>query len=227
MIVGNWMQHNPVTVTGETLVSEARRLLDEHGVQALPVVDGRGRARGLVTRSNLLRLEHFVLRTQNQDEYDFFVTRLRVRDVMVRNPGTVRVDDTMEHCLRKGRELHVAQLLVMDGERVVGTISATEIFELAAHTVGAWERRHGVTLAPLWLGPGVLGRVIDTVTAEGAVLHAVYPMGAQQDGEEEHGLSTVVLRFRSCDLGRVVAALEAAGFPVAARSDPHARELAA
>src|SRR5512135_1500918 len=109
MIVGNWMQHNPVTVTGETLVSEARRLLDEHGVQALPVVDERGRARGLVTRSNLLRLEHFVLRTQNQDEYAFFVNRLRVRDVMVRNPGTVRVDDTMEHCLRKGRELHVAQ----------------------------------------------------------------------------------------------------------------------
>ncbi len=196
-------------------------------MQALPVVDGRGRLRGLLTRSNLLRLEHFVLRTQNQDEYDFFLNRLRVRDVMVRKPATVRVDDTMEHCLRKGRELHVAQLLVMDGERVVGTISATEIFELAAHTVGAWERRHGLTLAPLWLGPGVLGRIVDTVTAEGAILHAVYPMPADQDETGGgRGLATVVLRFRSCDLGRVAAALEAVGFPVVARSEPH-RELAA
>jgi acetoin utilization protein AcuB len=227
MIVGNWMKHDPVTVTSDTLVSEARRLLDEHGVHALPVIDGRGRPRGLLTRSNLLRLEHFVLRTQNQDEYDFFLNRLRVRDVMVRNPATVRVDDTMEVCLRKGRELHVAQLLVMDGERVVGTISATEIFELAAHTVGAWEKRNGLTLAPLRLGPGVLGRIVDTVTAEGAVLHAVYPMGAEEDESGGRGHSTVVLRFRSCDLGRVAAALEAAGFPVVARSEPHGRELAA
>lgn len=226
MIVGNWMKHTPVTLTGEILVSEARRLLEEHGAQALPVVDGRGRPRGLVTRSNLVRLEAFVLRTQSQDEYDYFLTRLRVRDVMVRNPATVRVDDTMEHCLRKGRELRVAQLLVMDGERVVGTISAAEIFDLAAYTVGAWEKRHGITLAPLRLGPGVLGRIVDTVTAEGAVLHAVYPMGAQED-DGGHGLSTVVLRFRSCDLARVSAALEAAGFPVAARSEPHGRELAA
>jgi acetoin utilization protein AcuB len=227
MIVGNWMKPNPVTLAGDMLVSEARRLLEEHGVPALPVVDGRGRLRGLVTRVNLVRLEHFVLRTQNQDEYDFFLKRVRVRDVMVRNPATVRVDDTMEHCLKKGRELHVAQLLVVDGERVVGTISAAEIFDLAAYTVGAWEKRHGLTLAPLRLAPGVVGRIVDTVTAEGAVLHAIYPMGPQQDETDGRGLSTVVLRFRSCDLGRVSAALEAAGFPVVARSEPHGREMAA
>lgn len=226
MIVGNWMKANPVTIEPDLLVSEARRLLDEHGVHALPVVDARGRPRGLVTRSNLVRLEHFVLRTQSQDEYEFFLKRVRVRDVMVRNPASVRVDDTMEHCLRKGRELGVAQLLVMDGERVVGTISATEIFELAAHTVGAWEKRHGITLAPLRLGPGVLGRIADTVAAAGAVLHAIYPMGPQ-DEAGGRGLSTVVLRFRTCELGRVSAALEAAGFPVVARSEPHGRERAA
>lgn len=226
MIVGNWMKRNPVTVRGETLVSEARRLLDEHGLQSLPVADERGRLRGLVTHSNLLRLEHFVLRTQNQDEYAFFLHRLRVRDVMVRSPGTVRVDDTMEHCLRKGRELNVAQLLVMDGERVVGTISATEIFELAAHAVGAWEKRNGVTLEPLRLGPGVLGRIIDLAEGAGAQLHAVYPMTPPEDGAGE-ALSSVVLRFRSPDVGAVVGALEGGGFRVAARHEQPGRELAA
>ncbi len=227
MIVGNWMKRNPVTVRGETLVSEARRLLDEHGLQSLPVTDERGRLRGLVTHSNLLRLEHFVLRTQNQDEYAFFLHRLRVRDVMVRNPGTVRVDDTMEQCLRKGRELHVAQLLVMDGERVAGTISATEIFDLAAHAVGAWEKRNGVTLAPLRLGPGVLGRIIDLAEAAGAQLHAVYPMTPPREEEGAEGGSSVVLRFHSPDVSGVVAALEAGGFAVAARHEHMGRELAA
>jgi acetoin utilization protein AcuB len=226
MIVGNWMKRNPVTVRGETLVAEALRLLDEHGLQSLPVTDERGRLRGLVTHSNLMRLDHFVLRTQNQDEVAFFQQRLRVRDVMVRRPATVRVDDTMERCLKKGRELHVAQLPVVDGERVVGTISATEIFELAAHAVGAWEKRNGVTLAPLRLGPGVLGQIIDLAESAGARLHAVYPMSPQGEDPAESE-SSVVLRFHSRDVNGVVAALEAGGFRVAARHEQLGAELAA
>ena len=98
------------------LVSEAKRILSENNLHALPVVDG-GRLRGLVTRANLLRMGHFVLRTQNADEFNFFVTRLKVRDVMVRNPATVQASDTMQHCLLKGQELGVAQFPVLDGEQ--------------------------------------------------------------------------------------------------------------
>jgi len=231
MIVGNWMKQDPVTVRGETLVVEARRLLDEHGIHSLPVVDERGRLRGLVTHSSLMRIEQFVLRTQNPDELAYFQERLRVRDVMVRNPGTVRIDDTMELCLRRGREMKVAQLVVMDGERVAGTISAREIFELAGHIAGAWEKRNGVTLAPLHLGPGVLGRIIDCAEAAGAQLHAIYPMTshATSHGGEPGAppRSSVVLRFHSGDLRGVAAALEAAGFPVAAQHAVPGRELAA
>ncbi len=160
MIVANWMQRNPLTIVSDTLVSDAKQLISEKNLHALPVVDN-GRLRGLVTRANLLRMGYFVLRTQSPDEFNFFVNRLRVRDIMVRNPATVQSDDTMEHCMHKGRELGVAQFPVMEGETVVGVISANEIFELAAHCVGAWEKRNGVTLAPLILGPGTLGRITD------------------------------------------------------------------
>jgi CBS-domain-containing membrane protein len=101
----------------------------------------------------------FVLRTQDSDEFNFFVTRLLVKDVMVRSPATVQASDTMEHCLLKGQELGVAQFPVMDGEQVVGVISANEIFQYAARCLGARERRSGVTLAPLRIGPGALARI--------------------------------------------------------------------
>ncbi|OIQ96754.1 inosine-5'-monophosphate dehydrogenase [mine drainage metagenome] len=211
MIVGNWMQDKPLTIASDTLVSEAKRLLSENNLHALPVVDG-GRLRGLVTRANLLRMGHFVLRTQSPDEFNFFVNRLKVRDVMVRNPATVAIDDTMEHCLRRGRELRVAQFPVMDRERVVGIISANEVFQLAAHCVGALERKNGVTLAPLMLEPGVLGRIADVVEAAGATLQAIYPVGRESSAGGE---KIVILRFRAEDVGSVVAVLERAGFPVA------------
>jgi acetoin utilization protein AcuB len=195
MIVRNWMQANPITIPSDTLVSEAKRLLTDNNLHVLPVVDN-GRLRGLVTRANMLRMGHFVMRTQSTDEFNFFVNRLKVRDVMVRNPATVRSDDTMEHCLLKGQNLGMAQFPVMDGEEVVGIISANEIFQLAAHCLGGWEHRSGVTLAPLKLGPGVLGRITDVAEAAGAVLQAIYPVGRRgkpdDDGFPER---TVILVF--------------------------------
>ncbi|MFH1870452.1 MAG: CBS domain-containing protein [Pseudomonadota bacterium] len=134
------MKTNPMTIPSDTLVSEAKRLLSINNLPALPVVEN-GRLRGLVTRANLLRMGHFVLRTQSTDEFNFFVNRLKVRDVTVRNSATVQSDDTMEHCLLKGQNLGTAQFPVMDGEEVVGIISAKEIFQLAAHCLGAWEQR--------------------------------------------------------------------------------------
>ena len=136
MLVRDWMKAEPLTTGGETLVSEAKRLLTENNLHALPIVDG-GRLRGLVTRASVLRMGHFVTRTQNPDEFAFFVTRLKVKDIMVRRPATVQADDTMELCLQRGRELGVAQFPVLDGDALMGVISATEIFQLAAHCVAS------------------------------------------------------------------------------------------
>ena len=162
----------------------------------------------------------FVLRTQNPDEFNYFVTRLKVRDIMVRNPATVLADDTMQQCLLKGQQLGVAQFPVLDGERVVGIISANEIFHLAAHCLGAWERRSGLTLAPVRLGPGVLGRIADVAEAAGAVLQALYPIG-HHDGNAAAGPAEckVVVRLHTDDMAGVVCALEAAGFGVLESTD--------
>ena len=151
MIVRDWMQPAPLTTVGDTLVSEAKRLISENNLHALPVVEGL-RLRGLVTRANLLRMGHFVLRTQNPDEFNFFVTRLKVKDIMVRNPATVQADDTMEHCLQLGRQLGVAQFPVLDDGTLVGVISANEIFALAAHCLA--DRPHHDVSAIRRSGPG-------------------------------------------------------------------------
>ncbi len=219
MLVRNWMQAHPTTIAGDVLVSEAKQLMSEHQLHALPVVEG-GRLRGLVTRANLLRMGQFVLRTQNPDEFDYFVTRLRVRDIMVRNPACVQASDTMAHCLRKGQELGVAQFPVLDGDELVGVISANEIFQLAAHCVGAAQNDHVVMLAPLRLAPGALARVCAAAEAAGAALHGLYPVGSQEDPPQAEGgapagqpaPARVIVRFGAPDPRAVVDALAAAGF---------------
>ena len=214
MIVRNWMQQNPTLVDGDTLLSEAKRILSEHNLQALPVIEG-GRLRGVVTRQHCLRAAHFVSRTQNPDEYHFFANRLKVKDIMVRNPATVQATDTMEECLRRGQDLGVGQFPVMEDGQVVGVISSKEIFSLAAHFLGAWEKRSGVTLAPLELKPGMIGRITDIVEGAGAEVQAIYPIGKPEDiNPQEHHRKRVIIRFHCADTKNVVRALEDAGFPV-------------
>ncbi|MCF8151797.1 MAG: CBS domain-containing protein [Burkholderiaceae bacterium] len=214
MIVRNWMQANPLIVSSDTLLSEAKRIITENNLHGLPVVDN-GRLRGLITRANCLRAAHFVLRTQNTDELNYFSTRIKVRDLMVRNPATVDANDTMEACLHMGQELGVAQFPVMDQGQVVGMISANEIFSLAAHFLGAWEKRSGITLAPMDLKPGMIGKITDIAEAAGAEVQAIYPIGKPGEiNPQERHMKKVVIRFHAEDVKAVASALETAGFEV-------------
>lgn len=214
MIVRNWMQTKPMVVGSDTLLSEAKQILTKNNLHGLPVVDNN-RLRGLITRANCLRAAHFALRTQNADELNFFSTRLKVKDMMVRNPATIDANDTMERCLQLGQELGVAQFPVMDQGQVVGMISANEIFSLAAHFLGAWEKRSGVTLAPMELKPGMVGRISDVVEGAGAEVQAIYPIG--KANRADHDCShkkKLIIRFHAANVKAIVSALEAAGFPV-------------
>lgn len=214
MIVRNWMQRNPALVGSDTLLSEAKRILTEQNLHAIPVVD-QGRLRGLITRAHCLRASQHVLRTQNADEYNFFANRIKVKDIMLRNPATLQATDTMEQCLKKGQDLGVAQFPVIEDGHVVGVISANEIFQLAAHFLGAWERRSGITLGPLALKPGVIGRIADLVEGAGAEVQAIYPIAKFED-EHDHAPheKKVIVRFHTDDVAKVVAVLKAAGFNV-------------
>jgi acetoin utilization protein AcuB len=212
MLVRDWMQQNPLTVRSDALVSEAKTLLSEHKLAGLPVVD-EGRLRGLLTPAHCLRASNFVTRTQNPDELDYFVTRLKVKDLMVRNPATIQASATIEDCVARGRELGVSQFPVMEEDRVVGLISATEIFSLCTWLLGAWERQSGLTLGPLRLQPGVLRGIVEVAENAGAVLQAIYP---RHGTSGPFGLATqrVIIRFRAPDLRAVAGALQHAGFQV-------------
>lgn len=211
MIVRNWMEESPVAVESGSLLSEASRILTESNTHALPVVDG-GRLRGLVTRANVLRLTHFVGRTQDSDEFAYFTNRVKVKDVMLRNPATVQADDTVEYALRKGQALGVSQFPVLEDGRVVGMISAREIYALAAHFLGALEDHQVITLAPLVLRPGVMARITEVAERAGAEVHSVYPVRLLPgSGADER---RAIVRLRGGDTAGAAAALSAAGFPV-------------
>ncbi len=209
MIVRNWMKRDPVTVTSDTPVSKAKRILVEHNLRALPVVDD-GRLRGVVTRVSCLRAAEFVARSEDPHEFSYFTNRLKVKDLMVRNPLTVDVDDPMEVCLRRGQEENISQFPVLENGNVVGLVSAHEVFFLAAQMLGTTRRQNGITVGPLVIEQGTLARIEAVADKVGAVVESLFSVpSCGGDGRMK-----VILRFTGAEITEVAAAVEAAGYEV-------------
>ncbi len=54
MFARDVMSRDVITVTGETTIAEVARLLTEHNISGLPVVDGDGRVVGVVSEGDLI-----------------------------------------------------------------------------------------------------------------------------------------------------------------------------
>lgn len=206
MIIRNWMQTEPVTVTSDTLVVDAQRLVSDHDLRILPVVD-EGRLRGVLTRKNLNEAANCVARTQNIHEVNYFVNRLKVKDLMNRMVKTVNDDDTVEYCMLKGQRESVSTFPVLREGSLVGLVSEVEIFNSLLQILGAEEKWHGVSIGPVEVPSGTLSRVAALVEDSGATLHAVFTMRIKNSTKKK-----IILRFESENLAQVVDVLRQTGY---------------
>lgn len=206
MIVKNWMQKDPVTVTSDTPVVDAQMLISQKDLRILPVVDD-GFLRGVLTRKNVNEAANCVARTQNIHEVDYFLARLKVKDLMNRMVKTVEAGDTVEYCMLKGQKEGVSTFPVMEDGKLVGLISEVEIFQALTQILGADEHWHGVTLEPKKMEVGALSRVAAVAAEAGALNQAVFTMRMMDSPQKK-----IILRFEADDLDGVVRALDREGY---------------
>lgn len=197
-----------MTIEGGMLLAEAYRIFSDHSVRAIPVVED-GALRGLLTRAHCLRAAENVARTQDNHEFDYFTNKLKVKDIMVRSPATIEAADTMEYCLRVGQEDGKSQFPVLENGKVVGIITATEIFSMAAQLIGAWDHSSGVTLQVVTDNPVDMNRIATVVDEGGARLQSIYPL--RKEGEKHR---RIVVRFKTDNLDAMVRIFENEGFVV-------------
>ncbi len=113
--VTHMMTRLPVTVTPNDVLSVARERMASAEVRHLPVVDGNRLVGILSDRDLPAHVGH--------------LERTRVNAAMTPNPVTVASDAPVADAARLMIERKVRALPVVDGERVTGIISATDILE--------------------------------------------------------------------------------------------------
>ena len=208
MIIKNWMQKDPITISSDTLASEATKIFDEHRVRFIPVVDG-GTLRGILPRRDLRHAASWVTATQSIHEVNFFNTRLKVKDLMVRQPITLSIDDTVETALTRGAKLGRTFFPVMEGEELVGTTCDMDIFNSLYQILGVGKRLSGITLDADQLEGNDIKEIVQEITLAGGALHSLFTLKLPDSDEKR-----LVLRFQAEDPKRIVSAIEKKGYRV-------------
>jgi CBS domain-containing protein len=122
-LVGDLMTAEPIVVPADALLSEAARLLDQHRISGLPVVDAGGILVGVLSQTDLLRARATDYLWANW-------AGLRVKHLMTSPVVTIGRDQPVATAARKMERHHVHRLVVVaddDETRPIGVLSASDL----------------------------------------------------------------------------------------------------
>ncbi len=130
MYVENFMTEDPITVSPDVPVDEAWKRILSNRVRQLPVSEGDDELVGIVSRTDLLRTNP----TPGDGVDDIMVSK--VSDIMTPDPYTISRNTSIEGVAAKMNDRQVGALPVVDGPKVVGIITRTDIFQFLSSLLG-------------------------------------------------------------------------------------------
>ena len=145
------MNPNVLVVQEDMTVEELARFLVESEISGAPVVDPEGRLVGVVSVTDLARsVADRTDTTADRPSPDFFVsewggtlrrdeveglrfgeeTEMRVRDIMTPAIYSVHAETPIPEVAETLIDSHIHRLLVINGERVVGIVTSSDLLGL-------------------------------------------------------------------------------------------------
>ena len=126
-LVRDWMTTDLIVISSNCTLPEAYWLMVNNKIRRLPVVD-QDILVGIVTLEDLRGKIPVNLIGIDPVRASDMLAKLPVRHVMSENPKTIPVDATLVEAARLMLEFKISTLPVMDGARLVGIITESDIF---------------------------------------------------------------------------------------------------
>lgn len=127
--VRDWMTPNPVTISKQTTLPEAERLMREYQIRRLPVMDG-DKLIGIVTLGNVREARPSDATTLSVYELNYLLGNLTAKDFMSQPVLTISANDRIQEAAKLMLENKIGGLPVLDGEKLVGMITETDFCRL-------------------------------------------------------------------------------------------------
>lgn len=173
MLVRDWMTREPITVTPDTPVMDALKILKEGNFRRLPVVEGPHLV-GITTRKDLKDAMPSKATTLSVWELNYLLSKLTVAEMMARPVVTAAEGEYMEDAALRMQEHHVGGLPVLnDAGRLSGIITTMDVLRAFTGILGMREGGQRLTLDMPDV-PGSLERATQAVLPSNIISVATY-----------------------------------------------------
>lgn len=165
MFVGDRMSRPVISVSPEMPINDALAMFKKEHIRRAPVIKD-GKLAGIVSERDLLNASPSSATTLSIWEMNYLISKVKVKNVMSRKVITVNRDTPIEEAARIMADKKIGGMPVVDGERVVGMITETDLFKVFLELMGARDKGVRVT-ATLEDKPGELAKVTKAIANAG------------------------------------------------------------
>jgi len=198
LLVENWMNPNVITVDADDSMLDATKLLKEHNIRHLPVLE-KGKLVGVITDRDLKRASPSDATSLEAHELLYLIANIKVREIMTKNPITVPYNYTIEEAAEILLQAKISGMPVVDKDGdVIGTITQTDLFKVLISLTGVGKK--GVQFAFLLEDrAGSIKEVADIIRSYGGRMASI--LSSYEKAPEGHRY--VYIRMYDVDRGKM------------------------
>jgi len=211
MRIRDVMTTNVVTIASSTSIADAKKIMEAHKIERLPVVD-KGKLVGIVTERRLGNVSPSKATSLTVWEVSYLLNTTPVKDIMERDVSTVSPDTTVEEAVALAQSNKVGSLVVVEDDRVVGITTTNDFFyKIVNPVLGLGEPGTRLEIA----GGGntkALAEIISAVSKLGFDITTLHIEVIPDTGERD-----LCIHVGNEDVSQLKAELEGQGYKVSVR----------
>lgn len=212
MYIREYMHTDVITVAKEAPLGEAQKIMSDHKIRRLPVVD-KHKLVGLVTQDRIRETTKHPGIHVEPLAFLALLSRMKVKDVMVTDVITVTPDTTVEEAAAMAQRHRIGTLPVVENEKLVGICTTTDLYRIASEALGFG--KGGVRLHIHSCRQHPITELVNVIVSKGVAIESLVHVTPPSTGQED-----CIVRLDTEDASEIMTELMIRGYWVDARVAP-------
>jgi acetoin utilization protein AcuB len=187
---------------------DAQKIMKENNVRRLPVVD-KGKLLGIVTKHDILEASPSPATSLSVHELNYLLSKMKVKEIMKKNPVTLTPDTPFEEALKIGQEKKIGSFPVLENGKLVGIATESDIVRFLTRALGVREEGSRITIEGLGGKLSDLEKIISIVNQHNTIVLSMISLPRTEKKEW-----MIVLRLKTSSPDPIVKDFKKAGFNV-------------